>query len=242
MKGWLLFLVLVLMAQLAIGVRINEVEGNPGFSTQSDIGREYVELYSESEINLTNWRLVNEDNDTRNLNETFSGYLIINFSKQWVDDDNETYILLIDNLGIIRSNFSSFYDKDNDNKTWQYCDELGWIFANGTKGLQNNCQIAQGNNNQTNSTQNNTNNTLSNQTNTIINNTNSTQTQNNTNNTLIFKIDFSQGIRNGQEAELSVEISNLEDYYYDIKVIITDGSQPIGKGVGPALEAIDILL
>ncbi|MEM4396689.1 MAG: thymidine phosphorylase [Candidatus Woesearchaeota archaeon] len=54
----------------------------------------------------------------------------------------------------------------------------------------------------------------------------------------------------GETAKMSLkEAENLADYFIKIgemlgmkiKVIITDGSQPIGNGIGPALEAIDVL-
>ncbi len=113
-------------------IRINEVELNP---EGKDAGAEWIELFSEDEINLENWKLINNDKDEFELNGTFSGYLIINFKSQWLDNKDEKIFLykgekLIDETDLLA-------DSKNNNKSWQFCGS--WILADSTKGKENNC-------------------------------------------------------------------------------------------------------
>jgi hypothetical protein len=75
---------------LVSGVRINEVEPNP---SGADSDNEWIELYSDTEINLTNWTLRDLDDNIIELNQTFSGYLIINLEGTWLRNTNESVFL-----------------------------------------------------------------------------------------------------------------------------------------------------
>lgn len=127
-------LLLCCLASLVGAVRINEIELDP---ESSDSGKEWVELYSKDEINLTGWQLVNEDNETINLTQTFQGFLIINSTVQWLDND-ESILFLKDSNGTVEDETEVLSDNENDNQTWQYC-EGTWEFAESTKNSSNAC-------------------------------------------------------------------------------------------------------
>ena len=136
--GLIIGIVLVnLISLINSEVRINEVELNP---SGSDSGNEWVELYSNEEINLTGWRLVDASDDSMELDIIINGYYVledIDFNLR--NTDEEIYLYNQDNL---ISEFSSFDDSDNDDKTWQYCNE-NWNFTYMTKDAENNCTISQ---------------------------------------------------------------------------------------------------
>jgi len=58
-------IILILINFVYAEIRINEVELNPA---GSDGGKEWIELYSDSLINLEGWKLVNHDNKVLFLN------------------------------------------------------------------------------------------------------------------------------------------------------------------------------
>ena len=118
----ILVLLIVLLIPVVSGIRINEAELNP---EGSDAGNEWIELYSDSEINLSGWKIISHDNKIKDLNQSFNGYLIINFNEQWLDNDNESVRLyngdeMIYATPVLRDSF-------NDNRTWSYCNEK-WVF------------------------------------------------------------------------------------------------------------------
>ncbi|MEK6918957.1 MAG: hypothetical protein AABW73_02865 [Nanoarchaeota archaeon] len=209
-----ILLVLVFLTLTTVsGIKINEVEANP---QGSDSGEEWVELYTEETVSIDGWKIMRSDNKTQNLSGNItSGYYTINISTQWITNTQEN-IYLINNNGEIIDSLVSINDSANDNKSWQYCPE-GWIFISETKTRENNCQIAENN------TANNTPQNAVNVTN-ITQNNNTNQSENQTS-LIIIKTDFSQSFRNGEEAELLVEMINLENYYYDIKILLTDDEE-----------------
>ncbi len=203
MKKWiagLLLIGLLLISLVNAEVRINEVELNP---YGSDTGNEWIELYSDSLINLESWKLVNTDNEIIPLNQSFSGYKIINLEEQWLDNENESVILyngdsLISITPVLR-------DNNNDNRTWNYCNGV-WLFLSSTPGLINACSQS---NNQSDNT---------NQTNPNFNNTN-----NSSNLEISLILDWDdEDIVNGKTFEITIKAENLENKNYDIKVGIYD--------------------
>ena len=115
-------------------LRINEFELNP---EGDDSGNEWVELYHWDEIDLTGYKLVNNDGGEIELSGSFKGYYVYVFSKQWLDNKDEKIFLykgeeLIDETSLD-------YDSKNDAQTLQYCSGE-WIFKQGTKGEENNCE------------------------------------------------------------------------------------------------------
>lgn len=126
-------IILLFVVGGVLGVRINEVELNPA---GKDGGNEWVELYSEQEIDLAGWELVNDDNDVFELNQGFQGYLVIDFETQWLDNEDEK-VVLYEGLRLVDET-DLFSDADNDDKTWSYCGD--WVFVGQTKGLVNFCE------------------------------------------------------------------------------------------------------
>jgi len=127
-----LFLILIVSCS---AVKISEVELNPA---GTDKGNEWVELYSEQQINLGDYKLINNDGKEIFLNSSgyFSGYYVYQFKNQWLDNSNEKVFLykndeLIDQTDILK-------DDVNNDKTWSFCED-GWKFAESTKGKENNC-------------------------------------------------------------------------------------------------------
>ena len=204
-KNWIILLGMIIsiifiqitsISIVSAEVRINEFESNP---LGSDSGNEWIELYSENQINLSGWKIMNNDNGSLELNQTINGYLIINLQGQWLDNSDERIFLYNQNSLIDSSILLS--DSANDNKTWQYCTG-NWNFTIQTKNSQNNCSSP------TNPPQNNTQNP----------NQNNTQNQE-------ASISLDMGwneddIVNGDEFEIEVSAENLEDEEYNVKVWI----------------------
>lgn len=115
-------------------IRINEIESNP---IGSDSGNEWIELYSEEEINLESYYLENADGDVHELSGNFSDYFIVHFNSQWIDNSDEKIYLkrseeIIDETGM-------FDDNKNNGKTWNFCGNV-WEFLDSSKEALNVCQ------------------------------------------------------------------------------------------------------
>ncbi len=130
---------------LTSGLRINEIEPNPA---GEDKGNEWVELYSESEINLQGYTFVNNKGKMFNLSGTFLGYHVITFPALWLVNTNESVTLKNGNEVIDQT--SLLKDDKNDGRAWSFCNE--WKFIESSKGEENNCDG--GNSNQTGNQQN----------------------------------------------------------------------------------------
>jgi len=128
--------ILILIIFLLSGVcaiKINEVEMNPA---GTDAGNEWIELYNNGNISLEGYIIVNGDGKNISLNDTFNGYFVYTFTKQWLDNSNESVSLykgfeLIDKTDL-------FDDSKNDDFTYQSCSS-SWKFMASTKGSENNC-------------------------------------------------------------------------------------------------------
>lgn len=116
-----------------LALKITEVELNP---QGTDLGNEWVELYSEQEVNLEEYFLENNDGETYNLSSTFSSYLIINFDSQWLDNSDEKVILKKDSEIIDETILLN--DNKNNNLSWSKCNGE-WSFTESTKENENNC-------------------------------------------------------------------------------------------------------
>lgn len=200
-KSWIILLVLtinlLLIVLVSAEVRVNEVELNP---EGADSGNEWIELYSNSEVSLINWILKNKDNQSIILNKTFSGYLIIPLISQWLDNSDEK-VFLYDQNELIDETII-FSDPNNDDKTWQYCNNA-WNFTYMTKNSENNCSTTQ-----INPPQNNTQNPIQNN-------------PQNQEDSISLDIDWNEDeIINGNEFEIEVNAENLKDEEYNIKVWI----------------------
>lgn len=133
MKKVILFIFIFIISYIS-AIRINEIEMNP---SGTDAGNEWIELYNEGEINLEGYKIVNNDGNEIVLNDSFSGYYIYTFEKQWLDNSDESIFLYKNETLIDKSNL--FDDSKNDNKTWQNCDS--WEFLEATKGSENRCEV-----------------------------------------------------------------------------------------------------
>lgn len=179
---------MLILIQTISAVRINEVELNP---TGEDSGNEWIELYSSEEINLTGWKLINNDNNELLLNQTFQNYLIINFNGQWLDNSNES-ISLFNSSSLIDSSIL-LDDGANNNKTWQYCNG-NWNFTDATKGFENSCEEQNGN----------------------ANDDGDNQTSE-----IYLEMNWDEeDIINGEEFEIEVKAYNLENKDYDVRIWI----------------------
>jgi len=114
-------------------VQITEVELNPA---GADSGEEWIEIYSPSEINLSEYHLVNNDGNTYKLNGTFSGYITIYFNNQWLDNSDEK--IFLKKSDEIISITPILEDNKNTDQTWAFCDS-GWVFGSSTKNRENSC-------------------------------------------------------------------------------------------------------
>jgi len=126
--------VLIFINNIYAEVRINEVELNP---KGPDSGEEWIELYSDEEVNLSGWA-INNDGQNISLNQSFQGCLVIEFEKQWLDNSDEK-ITLINSEGNEICETDILEDSSNDDKTWCYCDK--WVFVDSSKEEENNCDV-----------------------------------------------------------------------------------------------------
>ena len=134
--SFLIFLIFLVLPTIS-AIRINEVESNP---EGTDSRNEWIELYSEIEINISDYKLINNDGDEILLNGSFSGYFVYVFNKQWLDNSDEKVFLYKDNESIDETYL--FADNKNDDLTWQLCEI--WEFIGSTKGEENGCIIEDG--------------------------------------------------------------------------------------------------
>jgi len=127
MKKIILIFAFILLLTNISAIIITEFESNPA---GDDARNEWIEFYSENEINLSGYKIINNDGDEIELNFSFEGYYVYVFEKQWLDNSDEKVYLyngenLIDETEI-------FADSLNNDFTWQFCEE--WIFLNSTRG------------------------------------------------------------------------------------------------------------
>jgi len=123
-------------------LEITEIELNPA---GSDTGAEWIEIYSSEQISLDNLLFINGDNQKAQFNGTFTGYYTLTFSKQWLDNSNESITITKD--GQLITYAGPFKDDKNSDKTWSLCNNE-WSFVTQTKGIKNSCleQIPSNNN------------------------------------------------------------------------------------------------
>jgi hypothetical protein len=124
--------IILIFAASICAIEITEVEINPG---GDDSGSEWVEFFSEEEVNLSEYRILNNDGDEIVLEEKFSGFFVYTFEKQWLDNKDEKVFLyegdsLVDETDV-------FADEGNDGETWSLCGD--WEFGSGSKGEKNKC-------------------------------------------------------------------------------------------------------
>ncbi|HKL23650.1 MAG TPA: hypothetical protein VJ895_02765 [Candidatus Nanoarchaeia archaeon] len=126
-----LFLCLILVLPLVVGLQITEVELNP---LGKDAGNEWIEFYSEEEINLSQYKIKNNDQDELVINHSFNKYFIYYFQNQWLDNVDESVFIYNNSKLIFQTPL--FEDKENNEKTWQLCNNE-WLFQKQTKNKEN---------------------------------------------------------------------------------------------------------
>jgi len=129
----LLFLIFLFLASGLSAITINEIESNPA---GTDVGNEWVEFYSNEEVNLEGYKIINNDGDEIILNGSFSGYYVYTFEKQWLDNSDEKIVLYKEGELIDKTDI--FEDNENNDKTWQLCDN--WELVLSTKESENSCE------------------------------------------------------------------------------------------------------
>lgn len=199
------FVLIFISLSFVSAIRINEVELNP---EGTDSGNEWVELYSNEQINLTDWKICSNNGRNMTFNASFAGFLVINTAYNLLTNDDNRLQLRNSSEDIIFEtiNLSDSYD---DNRTWQYCDG-NWNFANSTKGAANLCTTQTNSTNQTNQTQQN----------------NQTQT---TSEPAETEIDLAYEHEVEREFEVELKASNIQDKKYDVKICVMDGNKVISE-------------
>lgn len=127
-------LIIILSLSFSSAIIITEVELNP---SGSDSGAEWIELYSESS-SLEGYSLENEDGGIYPLNGSINGYLVIQFSKQWLDNSKAFVRLKKDNITLFET--SELSDLKNNEKSFSLCRDK-WILSSPSKGEENECNI-----------------------------------------------------------------------------------------------------
>ena len=192
--GASLILLLFLLSYVS-AIRINEVEMNP---SGMDIKNEWIEIYNDGgeEIDISNWKMY--DGLPQKIFTIPNGtlidkgdYYLIGLNKSYLNNDKDGDLITLENSEGERIDETSILkDTIDNNNTHQFC-LSEWVFAEQTKGQENNCAIVQENISQE---------TSDNQT---IQQSNSSENQ-----TTIQQIQENNSL--GQEIGLSGEIETIE--------------------------------
>jgi len=199
-----IFISVVLISILMIGsvgaiVRINEVELNPQDSCNDCT--EWLELYSNHEVSLDSWRLVDKSGAIFRLNGTLNGYKTIKNLTISLNNADEQ-VFLYNSTSLVDST-PLFSDTFNDNRTWEFCSSHNWTLGQASPGIVNPCELSSAN---------------------IDPPTNSDSNSDSgsvTNNTTGIYLDLawkSDRIINNQEFEIQVSAFNLKTRGYDLRL------------------------
>lgn len=132
-----MFIIAIIYCYPVNSIRINEIELNPA---GEDRGNEWLELYSEQETNLDGWKIMNIKYKNISLNESFSGFKIIYTPYAFLSNEKQRFYLINPASEIVQET-PEISDNYNDNRSWQFCSE--WIFAEASRGEENNCKKEQ---------------------------------------------------------------------------------------------------
>jgi len=130
------FVFLSSFASAAPDIIITEVELNP---EGTDSGNEWVELYSDEDVDLDGYYLQNDDGDIFNLSGyeiDKEDYLVIELDGLWLDNNQDEVVYLRDVDDNIIDDTDELNDDDNDDRTWTLCDG-DWVFIDESKGDDN---------------------------------------------------------------------------------------------------------
>ncbi|MAG07340.1 hypothetical protein CMI46_00815 [Candidatus Pacearchaeota archaeon] len=126
--------IILIFAASVFAIEITEVEINPG---GSDSGNEWIELFSEEEVNSSEYRILNNDGDEIVLEGVFSEVFVYIFESQWLDNKDEKIFLYKGDDLVFETDV--FADEENNDKTWNLCGD--WVFGGGSKGDENKCEF-----------------------------------------------------------------------------------------------------
>jgi hypothetical protein len=129
-----MMLLIILSLSNVNALIISEIESNPD---GKDSKNEWIELYSEEEIN-DEYIIKNNDEDELKIKFNFVGYYVYGFSTQWLDNFDEK-VYLYDSKDHLIDSTNIFDDGEDSENTWQRCDDT-WIFEKQTKEIKN-CEV-----------------------------------------------------------------------------------------------------
>ena len=203
-------LILISSINFVYAIRINEVMPNPADNC-SDC-TEWIELYSNTPMNLTNW-IINTTNKQEIFNASIEDFLIITQNKtafvslwginqdkviEWssmVLTNSGKNIFIFDNSSILIDNLIYPDFSSNENKSYSLLSNLSWTICSQATPLGLNlCEQ---------------------------NNTQNQTTPPSNDPEIYLELDYDSKIENGDEFNVKVKAYNLEDENYDIKVYLT---------------------
>lgn len=222
--GISLIILIIIFSNFVFALRVNEVMPDPADNCGDCT--EWIELYSSSPTNLTNW-IINTTNEKTNFSFYIEDYLIITrnktiFNNLWVINDSkivewkgmslknsgEGIFLFDDNLNLV---YEVNYPTIPTNKTYSLLSNFSWIICNEpTPGRENSCQNQQSQNNQTQQNQ-----------------TNQTDSQENqTSSKIYLELEYNEEV--GKDFEVNITAFNLNGSY-DVKVYLEDNGTIISE-------------
>lgn len=128
-----LLILSILLLPLSSALQITEIELNP---LGTDAGQEWIEFYSEVSLNLSEYKIINNDQQELSLFGNDSGYFLLILNAQWLDNTDEKIYLYQGNELIQET--SLLEDSKNGGFTFQLCGDK-WVFRQGTPQQENNC-------------------------------------------------------------------------------------------------------
>lgn len=221
---WCLVLVLIFvifLLNIVSGVRINEVMPH----TNNSLGNEWIEVYNElnQQINLINWVITDNSTTNRTINLSIGalnyGLIVdnnINFNGSsgcnaiflFLNDSNFSCfevteignslnndvdsVYLYNETGNLISNISWNSNIQSIGKSWAW-NGTDWMTCNVTPGTPNSCEVQQ----------------------------QSPPPNDPPASDIEISLDYDDELTNGEELEVNIDLENLEDLDYDIKIYIT---------------------
>ena len=211
MKKWKVFgvslIAFLFFVSLVCAVRINEIMANP--SDDCNDCTEWIEIYTDSPINVTNW-IIDTNGQETNFSFYIEDFLIITGNKtsfliNW--NVNESKIIEWKGIGLVNSgdNVSLFNESidlvdfidypsfsSHENKTYSLLSNSSWIICeNATPGSANSCSSQ-----------------------------NQDPPQDNEAKIYLEASWDEEEIKNGEEFEIEVKAYNLKDESYNLKIWI----------------------
>lgn len=134
MRVGILILIFVILISSISALKITEFESNPKDDCRDCT--EWAEIYSEVEVNLSEYWIENSKSSIINLSGMGEGYIKIDFGKRFLTNAGD--VLVLKKSGEIIDETPLLEDGKNNDMTWQLCDS--WEFKLSTKGEENSCE------------------------------------------------------------------------------------------------------